>query len=239
MAPDAKDQGFEQPLHEAPAFGHAPVAFVPPPDDHERIDAAARGILAGTPGLFDADFAEGGVPGPTIRLDPPANAVEHRMLRFLLDYWNTLPRAVDLPGAASIDPVEMRQVLGYILLLDVLPSGDDFVYRLYGSGIAGIGGQDWTGWSVAAMGQKTGSNYGRFYRSVYRASLIARRPIFTEHFSPRFLAARSWQRIVLPLVDAEGAVVRFLCGNVPVGRRPLSAADRAELVRRVGPDNLA
>jgi len=238
MAPEEKHAGFPQPLHEAPAFGHAPVAFVPPPGDHERVDAAARGILAGESGLFDADFAQGGVPGPTIRVDPPANAVGHRALRFLIDYWNLLPRAADLPAAASIDPVEMRPALGYILLLDVLPPGDDFVYRLYGTGIAGIGGQDWTGWSVAAMGQKTGSNYGRFYRAVYRAALLARRPIFTEHFSPRFLAARSWQRIVLPLADAEGKVVRILCGNVPVGPRPLSESDRAELVRRVGPDNL-
>ncbi len=238
MPPDAKDQRFAQPLHEAPAFGHVPVAFVPPPGDHESIDAAARGILAGEKALFDADFAVAGVPGPTILLDPRANAVGHRTLRFLLDYWNLLPRAGDLPAATAIDPVEMRAALGYILLLDVLPSGDDFVYRIYGSGIAGIGGQDWTGWSVAAMGQKTGSNYGRFYRSVYRASLLSRRPLFTEHFSPRFLSARSWQRIVLPLVDAEGAVARILCGNVPVGPRALSDADRAELVRRVGPDNL-
>lgn len=234
--PATDDPEFGQQLHEAPAFGHTPVAFVAPPGDSERIDAAARAILAGNRGLFDVEFAGGDVPGPTILPDPPADAVTHPTLRFLFDYWLGLPRAGDLPDHARIDAVEMRSALGYILLLDVQPSGDDFVYRLYGSGIAGVGGQDWTGWSVAAMAEKTKSNYGRFYRAVYRASLLSRRPVYTEHFSPSFLSARTWQRIVLPLVDGTGAVSRFLVGNVPVGRRALTGEERAELVRRVGPD---
>jgi hypothetical protein len=227
---------FGQQLHEAPAFGHTPVAFVPPPGDHERIDALARAILAGEKGLFDVEFAGGNVPGPTILLDPPPDAIAHPTLRFLFDYWRGLPCATDLPGHARIDPVEMRPALGYILLLDVLPSGDDFVYRLYGSGIAGVGGQDWTGWSVAAMAEKTKSRYGNFYRAIYRGSLLSRRPIYSEHCSPRFLSARAWQRIVMPLVDGTGAISRFLVGNVPVGRRALTGEERAELVRRVGPD---
>lgn len=237
MAEDDKRPVFSQPLHEAPAFGDAPVAFVPPPGDRETIDEAVRAILAGETGFFDEDFRQAGVPPATIVFDPPADAIVHPTLKILFDYWRGLPRGDDLPVAASLDPVEMRAALGYVLLLDVLPSGDDFAYRLYGSGIAGIGGQDWTGWSVGAMCQKTGSKYGRFYRSIYRASLLTRRPIFTEHFSPRFLSARSWQRIVLPLVDTQGTVVRFACGNVPVGPRNLSAEEHAELVRRVGPDS--
>ncbi len=232
------DGKFGQPLHEAPAFPHAPVAFVPPPGDHARIDAFARAILAGETGMFDGDFAAAGVPGPTIRPDPGAGTLDHPTLRFLYDYWHGLPCPRDLPAQESVDPVQMRPALGYILLLDVLPSGDDFVYRLYGSGIAGVAGQDWTGWSVAAMCEKTKLRFGSYYRAMYRASLLSRRPIYSEHFSPSFLSARSWQRIVLPLVDASGAVSRFLVGNVPVGLRALSAEERAELVRRAGPDKI-
>ena len=47
MADSDGDDAFGQRLPEAPAFGHAPVAFVPPPGDNARIDAAARAILAG------------------------------------------------------------------------------------------------------------------------------------------------------------------------------------------------
>ena len=83
MSP-ADSPEFGQQLHEAPAFGHTPVAFVPPPGDHERIDAAARAILAGDKGLFDVEFAAGDVPGPTILIDPPANAIAHPTLRFLV-----------------------------------------------------------------------------------------------------------------------------------------------------------
>jgi len=238
MSTAADKPEFGQQLHEAPAFGHTPVVFVPPPGDHERIDEAARAILAGDKGLFDVELAGGDVPGPTILPDPPVDAIAHPTLRFLFGYWRGLPRTTDLPVHTQIDPVEMREALGYILLLDVQPSGADFVYRLYGSGIAGVGGQDWTGWSVAAMAEKTKSNYGRFYRAVYRASLLSRRPVYSEHFSPSFLSARTWQRIVMPLVDATGAVSRFLVGNVPVGQRTLTREERAELVRRVGPDRI-
>jgi len=236
MSTHEDEAAFSQQLHEAPAFGHAPLAFVPPPGDHERIEAAARAVLAGEPGIFDADFATHRMPAPTIVLDPGAEAIAHPTLRFLFEYWQGLPRDGDLPARSRIDPVEMRAALGYILLLDVLPSGDDFVYRLYGSGIAGVGGQDWTGWSVAAMGEKTKSSYGRFYRSVYRASLLSRRPIYSEHLSPSFLSARAWQRIVLPLADETGAVARFLVGNMPVGQRTLTNEELSDLVRRVGPE---
>lgn len=238
MSPAADRPAFGQQLHEAPAFGHTPVAYVPPPGDHERIDALARAILAGDAGMFDADFAAAGVPGPMIRPDPPAQALAHPILQFLHTYWSGMPRVGDLPDLTRVDPVEMRPALGYILLLDVLPSGDDFVYRLYGSGIAGVAGQDWTGWSVAAMCEKTKLRFGPYYRAIYRASLLSRRPVYSEHFSPSFLTARSWQRIVLPLVDGAGVVSRFLVGNVPVGLRALTAEERAELIRRAGPDKI-
>jgi hypothetical protein len=157
------------------------------------------------------------------------------VLRFLHGYWLGLARDGDLPPVRAVDPVDMREALGYVLLLDVQPDGTDFVYRLYGSGVAATGGQDWTGWSVGAMGARTKTSYDRFYRSVYRASLLARKPIYTEHRAPDFQSARAWQRLVLPLAGPGGTVARFLVGNVPVGVRPLTAEQSAELVRRVGP----
>lgn len=230
---DANLPGQQLPL--GPALGGAPEPFVPGPDDVAQVDAAARAVLAGDAAPFAAVFAATGVPNATIVPDPAPDALPHPTLRFLHEYWTRLPRGGDLPDQRAVDPVEMRAALGFVLLLDVEPSGYDFRYRLYGSGVASSGAQDWTGWTVGAMSQKTGTNYGLFYRAVYRAAVLSRRPIHTEHHSPRYLLAKAWQRIVLPLAGPDGQVGRFLVGNVPVGARPLTAELQAELLRRVGP----
>jgi hypothetical protein len=226
-----------QQLPMGPALGGAPEPFVPGPDDRAKVDAAARSVLAGDASPFAATFAATGVPGATIVPDPVPDALPHPTLRFLHGYWIRLKRGGgDLPDQRAVDPVEMRTALGFVLLLDVEPSGYDFRYRLYGSGVASSGAQDWTGWTVGAMTQKTRTDYGLFYRAVYRASLLSRRPVHTEHHSPRYLLAKAWQRIVLPLAGPDGGVGRFLVGNVPVGAQPLTTELRAELLRRVGPD---
>jgi len=235
---DANLPGQQLPL--GPALGGAPEPFVPGPDDRARVDAAVRAVLAGDASPFDATFAATGVPGATIVPDPAPDALPHPTLRFLHAYWSGLPReGGDLPDQRAVDPVEMRAALGFVLLLDVEPGGYDFRYRLYGSGVASLGAQDWTGWTVGAMTQKTRTNYGLFYRAVYRAALLSRRPVHTEHHSPRYLMAKAWQRIVLPMAGPDGGVGRFLVGNVPVGAQPLTAELRAELLRRVSPGSSA
>ncbi|RVU34818.1 PAS domain-containing protein [Hwanghaeella grinnelliae] len=72
-------------------------------------------------------------------------------LRRILTLWNTrrgdriLPERADLPPT-DFDPKD----LPYLVLLDVSNEGQDFAYRLVGTGVVGFVGQEITGLSVSA-----------------------------------------------------------------------------------------
>jgi hypothetical protein len=66
--------------------------------------------------------------------DPDYLARNHPKLRFLHDYWLSKRRELGrLPGRADIDPVEVFELLPYIVLWDVIDGGKDLRIRLAGS----------------------------------------------------------------------------------------------------------
>ncbi|MBI3505259.1 MAG: PAS domain-containing protein [Proteobacteria bacterium] len=208
-----------------------------PPGDEPAIDAAARAVLAGAAVPFGSVFRDVGVPEPVVALDPARETLPGATLRFLHAYWSDLPRTGEMPAARAVDPVEMRPALGQIMLLDVEPSGCEFVYRVYGTKVADAASQDWTGWTTGALHAKSDSTYGPYFRAVYRACLLLRRPVFTEHHSQPFMRVKMWRRLSLPLAGTDGAVARILVGNVPCD--PLGPDREAELAlrERLGPES--
>jgi len=128
----------------------------------------------------------------------------------------------------------LRPAIGNLVILEPIGDGTDFLYRLYGTYVAEAAGRDWTGWSVAAMCEKTGSPYSCFYRATYRASLKMRTAIYTEHCSPDYLATVAWRRLILPFQNEDGEVTRLLVGNIPIGTRELLADQLARQARALG-----
>ena len=179
----------------------------------------ARDLAAGELSSTRALFASHDSLPPRIVWSPVEADLPHEPLRFLLRYWTEKRGPSAAPLTTSINPLEMVPALGFIMLLDVIEGGIDFRYRLYGTGIVERTGKDWTGKTVSDM---AGSAFtALFYGAVYRASLARRLPVATVSTSPRHVAAQDWSRIVLPLVDSTGGIVRFLVGNVPgAWRRP-------------------
>lgn len=165
---------------------------------------------------IQATFSAHGARGPTVVWNPPIDRLGTRPLRFLLAYWSTLASAGTLPFAHQIDPVKMRDALGYVALLDIVEDGCDFKYRVFGTVIAAVSEFDLTGQHLS---EHPASPYiVEFAFAVYRAVLRRRAPVFTEHSPPAKLSSTIWQRLVLPLADDAGAAVRILSCNVPVPR---------------------
>ncbi len=69
--------------------------------------------------------------GVTTEVDPPL--LEQPVLRFLRDYWQSKRMGRAMPSRADIKPSEMKEHLGWIILVDVLPDYEDFRYRTIGS----------------------------------------------------------------------------------------------------------
>lgn len=161
-------------------------------------------------------FRSHGASGPNLVWTPLIDQIEQGTLKFLLGYWSRLALSGAIPLASQIDPIEMRPALGYVMLLEVVDGGHDFRYRVFGTEIATVSEFDMTG---RLLSEHQASAYiVEFAIAAYRAAFVRRDPVLTEHWPSRTRHTASWQRLVLPLANSSGAVVRFLAGTVPLDR---------------------
>lgn len=170
----------------------------------------AAGSAVGAARLF---IDNGGQP-PMILWRPKVADLTQPQLGFLLHYWEGLSRQTEAPGPhlRLIDPLEMREALGFVALIDVVEGGRDFAYRVYGTRIVERYGADLTGRRVSET--DNGSYAAAFLVALYRAVLQRAEPVFSEHYpSPRSSTAK-WSRVLLPLVGDSGGIERFLAGIV-------------------------
>lgn len=192
--------------------------------DWPRIERWLAAIMADDGASLREDFAAAGASGPTIVWRPAVERPAAPQLRFLLRYWLDLAAGRPLPLAREIDAMEMRPALGYIMLMEVVDGGRDFRYRLYGSTIAAVAGFDMTGKLVTS--HKASPYFVEFALAVYRAVLARGEPLLTEHGSPTSVNTHAWHRLVLPLAGADGAISRFLIGNLPIARNGQAITQR-------------
>ncbi len=81
----------------------------------------------------------------------PEKAADEEYFVTLYDYWRSItPTGRMLPGRQHVNPADITEVLGRIALVDVSIEGGkyDFRYRLWGSVMTEIVGQDCTGKSI-------------------------------------------------------------------------------------------
>lgn len=186
------------------------------PLDWSRAADWAASIGAGDLGPMRHVFRKNGAQGPEVVWSPSAEQLAAPPLSALLEYWVGLKEANALPRADRIDPLGMRGALGYVMLVDVVDRGRDVRYRLYGSTLASVSDADMTGRLLSTHGA---SAYIReFSLAMYRAVLARREPALSAYGPAGALVIAQWRRIILPLVDETGEIIRFLSGAAPVGR---------------------
>ncbi|HTQ14536.1 MAG TPA: PAS domain-containing protein [Rhizomicrobium sp.] len=84
--------------------------------------------------------------GVSSEADP--QILEHPVLRFLRDYWEAKRAGRKMPARADIRPSEMKEHLGWVILVDALADFADFRYRMIGSRVSQYFLQDSTGRTV-------------------------------------------------------------------------------------------
>jgi len=155
----------------------------------------------------------------SISLRPP---LTDSRLAALFAYWESKRNGRPMPKRADIDPIEMRQWLGNLLLIDVSEDGK-FVYRLYGTRFVDNFGHDMTGRSVDDLPVEQQERVRADYQAVCR-SRLPRARLYTASFEvpqrgpmPRSEAqVVTWERLVLPLSDAAERVEMLLVAAYPL-----------------------
>lgn len=124
----------------------------------------------------------------------------------LYDYW--LEKRGDrlCPGRCDIDPLDLRWILGHLCLLEHLPDGDEFRFRLYGVHFVQKEGMDLTGKLMSDHPDRVhAARVNRLLRHIRRNA----RPWAGHEQST--IAGRPWSytSLMLPLA-ADGRTVDMI-----------------------------
>jgi hypothetical protein len=193
--------------------------------DRQVLQPLVDALLADNRELLDRHMANHGACLADFVWRPDATQLSDAPLSHALEYWQGIRGERALPLASDISPFELRPALGYVLLIDVEDDGWDGRFRLYGTHVAEMYGEDMTGRLVSEIDN---NNYAtQLFRAVYRVVTLRRQPVFTHHRPPPHISVTAWKRLILPLANGDGAVCRFLSINLPGAWRPTQPSGTA------------
>jgi hypothetical protein len=97
---------------------------------------------------------------------------------FLRDYWERKRKDRPMPARADISPSEIKEHLGWVMILDVIPGGRDFRYRLIGTLVTQYFSNDATGKTVreafAVNGDAVVESVNAVFQKVARDKVVMR-----------------------------------------------------------------
>jgi hypothetical protein len=128
--------------------------------------------------------------------------LQHPVLDFLKTYWDTKrgPRA--MPSRADIKPADMKEHLGWIILLDALPDFSDFRYRTIGTRVTQYFLADSTGKTLSEA-------FGAFGEAAVNGVIAVHRKAAQDQVVVRAYGGAGWlgrsfldfDALFLPLSD--------------------------------------
>ena len=148
------------------------------------------------------------------------------ILERLLTYWTAKRGQSTLPSRADIDPVEIPELLQHIGLIDVEGPPLRFRYRLVGSYMQTMFGENYQG---RYLDEAKHGQYRRFLSGLYASAVESRQPILSEaifdYGTDRVVTIR---RLILPLAENDRAPVgmllfgnAFIAPNLPWNTTPM------------------
>lgn len=128
-------------------------------------------------------------------------------LHRLYDYWEAKHRGALLPGRQDIDPLDLRFVLGNLILVDVLREPLlRFRYRLMGSTLTRLSGMELTG---KFLDQHPDPTFRAIAIGHYTQVAEQARPFSTRHDMVMDNRRRRYDLMMLPLAS-DGATVDMI-----------------------------
>jgi hypothetical protein len=132
------------------------------------------------------------------------------ILSFVRDYWQSKRAGRVMPSRGDIKPAEMKEYLGWIILIDVLPGFDDFRFRMIGTRVSQYFLADATGQTMreafAAYGDAVVNGILATHRKTARDQVVVRAYGGAGWLGRSFL---DFDAIYLPLSD-DGVVANMI-----------------------------
>jgi hypothetical protein len=144
-----------------------------------------------------------------MEFDP--GAIRNPLLRRLYDHWDAKCAGRELPARADFDPVELRWIVGNLLLIDVLRGPPGFRFRIHGTNLAERIGFDMTG---KTMDDYPDPEYAKVALRSFTTVVETRRPF--ARVNERMIDGRAYgyETVMLPLSSDGEAIDMLLVGLV-------------------------
>jgi hypothetical protein len=155
---------------------------------------------------------------------------EHPTCVFLRAYWERKRGDRAMPSRADISPAQLKEHLGWVMILEVLPGARDFRYRLIGTLVTQYFSADGTGRTVMEAFEPNGEAVAKSVNSVFRK--VARdKVVMRTAGDANWLAEgmEEFEAIYLPLSDDGQSVTHILHAFVCDRDRMLLARQIARL----------
>lgn len=136
--------------------------------------------------------------------------IEREVLRQLYRYWLAKCDGRIMPTPQDVDPVEMRFIIGNLLLVDVSEGAERFAVRLHGTKLAERFGFDMTGKRAEDFPYQ---EYRRFSERQFAAAVAARAPHYVREDIVADDRIRRVEALILPLSRDGVRVERLLVGT--------------------------
>lgn len=133
------------------------------------------------------------------------------LLRQLYDFWDAKRGGREMPGRRDFDPLELRWILGNVLLLDVLRDPPGFRFRVHGTNLAQRAGFDMTG---KTMDEYPDPEYAKVALRSFSTAVETRRPF--ARINERTIEGRAYgyEALHLPLSSDGEHVDMLLVGLI-------------------------
>jgi hypothetical protein len=145
----------------------------------------------------------------------PLTELRHPVLRSAYDYWILKKGDRELPSRKDISPEEMKAYLSIVMLIDVSYEPLDFVYRVFGSGIAQAHGKDYTGKSVRLLEP---AEFSRLVWHQYLDAVNEKKPCLHGIMFSSEARHEKYHRLTLPL-SSDGLIIdKLLAVSIEDGK---------------------
>lgn len=133
--------------------------------------------------------------------------LRHPQLKSLYAFWVSRCDEDALPMAEDIEPADLRPWIGNLVVMDVQKAeqGGGYAYAYYSSGFATAFG-DKAGRTIDDLPEDQRALIKAEYDRV-RGERIPTSRVYTADFAD---GRQTWERLVLPFFDPDGAVVKLL-----------------------------
>jgi hypothetical protein len=140
------------------------------------------------------------------------------MVRKLHDYWQSKRAGRALPDRADIDPAELKPLLPYLIVAEVVEPPFRIRYRLIGTKIAAVSGLDFTG---RFLDELLAADLENRWQEYYLEARNTRAPVLGEVVVPTLHGDLfRYEFGIFPLTKGSDAVAQFIAIEDYGGREP-------------------